>query len=172
MNCTYCGAKIPDGEKTCPACGGAVVGEDSIPAPSPYYVETVGVDKPAPKKKKAAPAVVDLPPVPEPVAPAEVVEEPPAPATVQEQIKEAVALPEVQSVINDRSTWAIASLVLGVIGLCAFITGIPAVIFGFLSLNSRRRGMAIAGIILGILETVAMCLMGVGLAWFFSQNWN
>lgn len=182
MNCTYCGAKIPDGDKTCPACGGAVGGEDSIPAPSPYYIETVGVDKPAPKKKKAAPAIVDVPPVPEPGTPAEVVDEPPAPATVEEQIKEAVAMPEVQSIINDRSNWAIASLVLGLLGLgsfiipvvCSLLSSVPAIILGAMSLKSRQRKFAIAGIVLGIVEIVAGIIFAVAsvafIAWAASSG--
>jgi hypothetical protein len=58
----------------------------------------------------------------------------------------------------DRSGFAIASLVLGIISLCAWllpICGIPfsglGIIFGALSMRSSRRGMAIAGLILGII---------------------
>ena len=59
---------------------------------------------------------------------------------------------------SDRSGLAIASLILGILSLCAWLLplcGIPfsgvAIILGALSMRSSRRGMAIAGLILGIL---------------------
>ncbi len=58
----------------------------------------------------------------------------------------------------NRSGFAIASLVLGILSLCAWLLplcGIPfsglAILFGALSMGSSRRGMAIAGLILGII---------------------
>jgi DNA-directed RNA polymerase subunit RPC12/RpoP len=66
---------------------------------------------------------------------------------------------------------AIASLVLGIASfLCAFLTGIPAIILGILGLRdvnrSRRRtggtGLAIAGIVTGSLGTAgSLCLIPV-----------
>jgi len=69
----------------------------------------------------------------------------------------------------DRSGLAIASLILGIVSICLeipLLCGIPlsgflllctipfsgvAIILGALSMRSSRRGMAIAGLILGIL---------------------
>jgi hypothetical protein len=58
----------------------------------------------------------------------------------------------------DRGGLAIASLVLGIISLCAWllpICGIPfsgvAIVLGALSMGSSRRAMAIAGLIMGVL---------------------
>lgn len=63
---------------------------------------------------------------------------------------------DVQPAAPDRSGLAIASLVVGIASLCAWllpICGVPfsvvAVILGALSFNSSRRWMAIAGIVLG-----------------------
>ena len=52
---------------------------------------------------------------------------------------------------------AIASLILGVVSLAGFgaLTGIPAIITGFMSLkNPVNKGMGIAGLILGSVATV------------------
>jgi hypothetical protein len=69
----------------------------------------------------------------------------------------------------DRSALAIGSLILGIVGLCAWLLplcGLPvslaAVILGALSLKSSRRGMAIAGLILGVLAL----LLAIGNAAF------
>jgi hypothetical protein len=57
--------------------------------------------------------------------------------------------------VNDGSGMAVASLVLGIIGvpccICApfYIVQLLAIIFGVLGLKSSKRGMAIAGLVLG-----------------------
>ena len=59
---------------------------------------------------------------------------------------------------------AIASLVLGIVGLCTGIAGIAAVICGHMALNQIKqsnnmiqgRGLAIAGLVLGYLEIAGM----------------
>jgi hypothetical protein len=159
MICSFCGAKIPKGQKTCPACGAAINLEEQIPVPSPYYKEVVGEDKPAP----AAPAPI-LPPEP-------------AKWETPEPVKQVVS-----DVVNDRSNWAIASLVLAVIGLCSFIlpglcslvTSVPAVILGFMGLKSRQRAFAIGGIALGILEILIVIgmLFLLGLAAFLAPRFS
>jgi hypothetical protein len=62
----------------------------------------------------------------------------------------------------DRSALAIISLVLGILGLCAWILplcGFPisivGLVLGILSARSTRRGMAIAGIVLAVLTLLA-----------------
>lgn len=61
---------------------------------------------------------------------------------------------------------AVASLVLGILSLfCSLLTGIPAVVCGFLGLSKANRvgagkGMAIAGMVLGVVGTV---VSGVGI---------
>jgi hypothetical protein len=64
---------------------------------------------------------------------------------------------------------AVAALVLGIVSLVCFgpLAGILAVIFGFLGLQKAKqggsgRGMSIAGIILGIIGSVAW--IGIGIA--------
>ena len=139
MVCSYCGAKIPEGEKTCPACGAAVSLNDVVPPPSPYFQETVG-SAPAP-----------LPPTQ------------PEPDPVMAEIASQIPVTEIKSMVNDRSNWAIASLVLGLVGLagflipgvCSLLTSIPAIVLGAMSLKSQRRNLAIGGIALGVVEIVA-----------------
>lgn len=65
----------------------------------------------------------------------------------------------------DRSTLAVISLVLGILGLCAWILplcGFPisivGLILGILSARSTRRGMAIAGIVLAAMTLLAAIL--------------
>ncbi len=62
----------------------------------------------------------------------------------------------------DRSWMAIVSLVLGIISLCAWllpVCGLPvsaaAMVLGFLGRETSRRGLAIAGIVLGGLTLLA-----------------
>jgi hypothetical protein len=80
---------------------------------------------------------------------------------------------EVQPAAPERSGFAIASLVLGVVSLCAWllpICGVPislvAVVLGALSLNSPRRGMAIAGIVLGAIA-ILLSLVNAALGAYF-----
>lgn len=72
--------------------------------------------------------------------------------------------------LSGTNTWAVASLVMGIIGLAAFCVVVPpplAVIFGFLALRtgnnpsgqSTGQGMAIAGIVLGALGMLFTALM-------------
>jgi hypothetical protein len=75
------------------------------------------------------------------------------------------------------SGFAVASLVLGLFGWCAFIPSILAVVFGNVALdriatsNGRQqgRGLAIAGIVLGwigigLLAILAAAWLGYGLS--------
>ena len=69
--------------------------------------------------------------------------------------------------ISGTNTWAVASLVLGIVSLVGgFCFGVPpilAVIFGFVALRGASRtnssqsgnGLAIAGIIMGVIGTIA-----------------
>ncbi len=169
MICSFCSAKIPEGEKNCPACGAAVALADAIPTPSPYYREMIGDADP--NEIPEAPEVLDsLPPVPILAEPAKY--EVPQPVI------------ELSTEINDRSNWAVASLVLGLLGLggfvapilCTLVTSLPAVILGAMSLSSRRKTTAITGIILGVIGFVLMIGSIIGLfalaAWSssFFQN--
>lgn len=66
--------------------------------------------------------------------------------------------------VAGNSGLAIASLILGIVGLCTGIAGIAAVICGHMALGRinksngmlKGKGMAIAGLVLGYLEIVAM----------------
>ncbi len=138
MNCSFCNATITKTDLSCPACGAPVIGDNVIPPPSPYYRETIGKDAPPPPP----------PPAREPVT------IPSIPSTIP--------IREINSLIQDRSYWAVASLVLGIIGLitifipgfCGWLTSIPAIVLGAMSLKSAKRKFAIAGMALGILAIV------------------
>jgi hypothetical protein len=63
---------------------------------------------------------------------------------------------------KDRKGFAVASLVLGIVSLpcvclawVSVLPGLLAVIFGALGIKSSRRGMAIAGLIIGALGIIA-----------------
>ena len=66
--------------------------------------------------------------------------------------------------VAGNSGLAIASMVLGIVGLCTGLAGIAAVICGHMALGRinqsngmlKGKGMAIAGLILGYLEIVAI----------------
>ncbi len=61
---------------------------------------------------------------------------------------------------------AIAALILGILGLVCFfipplaiVCAVLAIIFGALGLKSERRGLAMAGLIMGIIAVVGGILM-------------
>ena len=62
--------------------------------------------------------------------------------------------------------WAIASLVCGIVGCVPFLTGLLAVIFGIIGLRKTRdprvggKGLAIAGLVLGIVSILLWALFG------------
>jgi len=71
---------------------------------------------------------------------------------------------------------AIASLVLGILGCIPEITGILAIIFGIVGLRRARnpqvggKGMAIAGLVLGLISVVLWSLSGTMLAVSYSHS--
>jgi hypothetical protein len=149
MNCSFCNATITKTDLSCPACGAPVTTADVIPPPSPYYRETI---------------VEDTPPPPPPAG-----EETKIPT-----IASTIPIKEINSLIQDRSHWAVASLVLGIMGIvtifipgfCGMLTSVPAIVLGAMSLKSTKRKFAIAGMVLGILAVVigfviAMAFFGI-----------
>lgn len=86
--------------------------------------------------------------------------------------------PNTPMVQQRTSAAAVASLIFGILG-CLIITGIVAIITGFIGLKATRnpnvkgRGMAIAGIILGLIGTLGggACLAAGGGAalWGYKQ---
>lgn len=146
MKCTYCGSVIQQDDRNCPACGAPIPLSDSIPAPSPYYTVTVVMD-PAPETAASTPTLEPGPAVP----------------------TRTVSAPEIGKLFQDRSNWAIASMVLGLIGVfsviipgvCGFITSVPAIILGAMSLKSSKRKYAITGIILGVLTIVIGVIISI-----------
>jgi hypothetical protein len=66
---------------------------------------------------------------------------------------------------------AVASLICGILGCIPLITGVLAIILGFVGLRTTKdprytgRGMAIAGVILGLLSLVIWGVIGAG-TWY------
>ena len=69
------------------------------------------------------------------------------------------ALNEIPPVSSDGPGWGIAALCCGILGLAFPPLGILAVIFGAMGLSKKGRGMAITGLILGIIEVVWLLLL-------------
>ncbi len=76
---------------------------------------------------------------------------------------------QAQPVVADKASgMAIAALVLGILGFCCcgFITGIPALIIGWVENNKinrgessqRGKGFAVAGIVLGLISLLLTCI--------------
>ena len=74
------------------------------------------------------------------------------------------------------NTWAIVSLVLGILGCVPFVTSLAAVITGFVGVGASKpprpgmppvggKGMAVAGIILGLIGLVGWSAGAYGVYW-------
>ncbi|MBM3210518.1 DUF4190 domain-containing protein [Candidatus Saccharibacteria bacterium] len=84
---------------------------------------------------------------------------------------EAPQTPQTTTNTPQSSGFAIASLILGAISLTGplIITGLPAVIFGWIGLrrNKNDRGLAIAGIIMGGITTlISLILIALAIIFF------
>ena len=63
-------------------------------------------------------------------------------------------LPNFAPVSSDGPAFGIVALCCGVVGLVFPVLGIPAIVFGAMGLKRAGRGMAIAGLVLGIIEII------------------
>lgn len=81
---------------------------------------------------------------------------------VEKTIEPLASVPPQPVTSSEGNGLAIASLVLGVVSFSGFflVTGIPAIITGFMALkrNQKERAMSIAGIILGSIATLLSLL--------------
>lgn len=88
--------------------------------------------------------------------------------TQSEQIDE-ISIP-ISNVSNGGAGWGIAALACGFIGLLtgpigALVLGLLAIVFGAIGLKKNLKGLAIAGLILGIIELLIIgLLVGIILA--------
>lgn len=154
MKCTNCGAELKLDDTVCIFCGTPVLAEavsSAAPAPEeyippafPYADEPLKQAEPAPVE----PDTIDFTPKDTEPAP-DFFPEPPAVTTPPAAAK-------------DRSGFAIASLVIGVVNMCTWIIPFCGVTFvviglilGFMGLKSRQRNMAIGGIVLNIIGLCA-----------------
>ena len=88
---------------------------------------------------------------------------------MNEQYPAGAGIPTLQPTMPRTAGVAIASLVLGILGILCFglLTGIPAVILGIVALNKiagsqgllTGKGMAITGLVLGALSLVSSMLL-------------
>jgi hypothetical protein len=60
---------------------------------------------------------------------------------------------------SDTSAWGIVAICCGVLGLFIPFLGIPALIFGAMGLKKKMKGLAIAGLILGLIEVIILLLV-------------
>lgn len=153
MECPECGKESDS--KFCPDCGSSLAGQPPMPPPA-------GIKPPGrtPKPPPPPPAKVDLankppkPPPPPPV-PGEV------PAGGPESPAEGPVPPPPHTGTRQKTSgWAVASLVMGILGFtCLFVLGsVLAIVFGFIGRSDISRsqgaksgkGLATAGIVLGI----------------------
>jgi hypothetical protein len=166
MKCSNCGADLKPDAKVCDFCGTPVSAEtvsaptpapeDYIPPAFPYADDPLKQAEPAPVE----PDTIDFTPKVTEPAP-DFFPEPPAVTTPP-------------AAANDRSGFAIASLVIGVLNMCSWIIPFCGVIFviiglilGFMGLKSKQRNMAIGGIVLNF---IALCV-ALGFLAFFGISW-
>ena len=93
-----------------------------------------------------------------------------------------IPVPPVAAPAGDKKGLAIASLVLGILSLCASVfwfcggpISIVGIVLGFLGLKSSGKGMAIAGIILsaiGLLLLIVFVILGQVSGPIFQQIQN
>ena len=168
VTCGNCGAKIrvPDsavGKKgKCPKCATVMTitpdPEEPAPPPaaggSPFDFGGSAPEPPAPRRKAAAP-----PPVEE--------DGPAASDEADDAARDAAPARPPSTGLS------MASLICGILGvLCCgcFPAGIAAIVLGFMGKDRGGRGMAVAGIILGVISIVESCGLGVSspfwMRWF------
>lgn len=100
----------------------------------------------------------------------------PQPAAPQTYGAPAYSLPPQRS----TSAAAVASLILGILGCIPFVTGLLAVVFGLAGLGATRngkangRGMAVAGLILGVVSLIGWGAVAGGIGgttwWALAQT--
>ena len=76
----------------------------------------------------------------------------------ENQTEQISTLSEIPTVTGDGPVYGIVALCCGVIGLAIPFFGIPAIVFGAMGLKRSGKGMAIAGLVLGILEVIILLL--------------
>ena len=88
-------------------------------------------------------------------------------------------VPPQQPQPKDNGGFAVASFVIGLVGLllnfCCVpyltpILGILSLVFGFVSIRSSKKGMAIAGIILGVFTIILAIFVFAGAAALFGYD--
>jgi hypothetical protein len=105
-----------------------------------------------------------------------------APTVIQHVPVQQVSIPQYVTATSRTSGMAVASLVLGIISLLLNPLAILAIIFGGVALSQTShnptlggRGMAIAGLVLGIIVVVFWIVMLIWFGsffWWFSNNVN
>lgn len=178
MECPECGRESES--KFCPDCGSSLAGQPTRPdvpaepsgtdktTPPPPMPPPTGIKPPGrtPKPPPPPPARVDLagkpskppPPPPVPVPGAALA------GTPEDAAEGPVPPPPPTAARPKTSGWAVASLVMGILGFtCLFLLGsVLAIIFGFIGRSEIRRsqgaksgkGLATTGIVLGIVMIV------------------
>lgn len=84
--------------------------------------------------------------------------------------------PHMPAPVPQTNGWAIASLICGIIGCIPFLTSLLAILFGILGIKKSSqpmtggKGLAIAGLVLGILGVLGWGIFGGGIYALFSAS--
>jgi hypothetical protein len=155
MKCSTCGAELKPDAKVCDFCGTPVTADAAAPAaPAPEEFIPPAFPYADDPLKQAEPAPAE----PAPVEPETIDYTPKDAEPAPDFFPEPPAVITPPAAANDRSGFAIASLVIGVINMCSWIIPFCGVIFviiglilGFMGLKSRQRNLAIGGIVLNFI---------------------
>lgn len=154
MKCQFCASTIPDETAICLKCGGAQNLDDIIPPPSPYYEAVI---PPEPPKVETKPEIK-----PEPLAEPQIIKDPQAIAAALQKTR------------SDPATMALIGLIIGIAGVplglalvgCSLPVNAVGIFLSWLGLKSKKRGMAITGLVLNIGTILLIILFYVLVAIF------
>lgn len=159
MYCKNCGKSIFDGAVFCPHCGVSLI-TNTRPEPAPVQISRADKENKSQgsfwSHSDVSSAGTFTPP-------------PPPPPPMPPYIPDSSTMQE-----NGKEGFAIASLVLGILGLSSSFLGLPsilAIIFGVLGRKSKKQGLAKAGLILGIIGLILVVLSAVSIIFrFFASD--
>lgn len=160
MFCPKCGSQIPEGGHFCTKCGAAISQQPPIQQAAPQ----------PPPPAQPQPVYQPPPPQPQPVYQPPPAYQQPTPPPVYQQ-------PPVQYAVAQEHTsgMAITALIMGIIGFILSPLSVLAIIFGAIGIGQtsknpylKGKGLAVAGLILGIVNIVLWIILWV---WIGSSLW-
>lgn len=167
MFCKNCGTQLKEGAAFCHQCGIMLGASQQSQAAQPMQPQAPISEVPPmpmpPADENSAPASAAEPEPAMPLNNEQAVPNEPSASQVYRMPPYAQPLQPTQ---KDNSGFAIASLILGILGVipCCCANIVPAVlalIFGIIGLKSSKKGMAIAGIILSVIGLVFTVIIAI-----------